>query len=167
MCIISLVKKPICFLFNFDSLLLVFLFAFASRALSQDAETHYASALKKEFVGDSAGAVVDFNAAIELKRDWPEAYNNRGISKAELGDFDGALADQDMAIKLNPSLAWAYYCRGFLHYDRQDFSHSLTDFKMFCQLNLKVPRTFRDFAFGLFRRISGLPPRPRWSCEHI
>ena len=57
-------------------------------------------------------AIVDFDAAIRLKPDHADAYNNRGNAKAALGRHDDAIADYDKAIRLKPDNADAYYKRG-------------------------------------------------------
>jgi len=62
------------------------------------------------------GAIADLTKAIELKPDFADAYNNRGIAKHAKGEgwptgdsrrtklLDGAIADLTKAIKLKPSL---------------------------------------------------------------
>ena len=46
--------------------------------------------------------------ALELKPDYPDAYNNLGISLKELGRFDEAEVYLRRAIELNPQFAEAY-----------------------------------------------------------
>ena len=52
------------------------------------------------------------NKAIELKPDFDEAYNNRGVVKNFLGRHQDAIADYDIAIRLKPDFAEAYSNRG-------------------------------------------------------
>ena len=40
---------------------------------------------------DYRGAIEDYNKAIELKPDYAEAYNNRGLAKLRLDDKIGAI----------------------------------------------------------------------------
>ena len=49
-------------------------------------------------MGDHGGAIIDFGQAIQLKRDYADAYNNRGTAKSALGDHDGAIEDYYRAI---------------------------------------------------------------------
>ena len=55
--------------------------------------------------GDSAGALLDFNKAIELNPADADSYNARGLVKESRGDLNGAFTDNLNAIKLNPKLA--------------------------------------------------------------
>ena len=43
--------------------------------------------------GDHEGAIVDFNRALAINPDDPEAYHNRGVSKHALGNQEGAFQD--------------------------------------------------------------------------
>ena len=45
--------------------------------------------------------------AIELKPDYADAYNNRGIARLDSGDLAGAIADYTKAIGLKPDYAYA------------------------------------------------------------
>lgn len=47
-------------------------------------------------------AVTDFNHAIELKPDFPEAYNGRGITYYAMNDYDRAIEDCKKALELKP-----------------------------------------------------------------
>ena len=44
--------------------------------------------------GDRAGALADFNTAIEIDPGYAMAYNNRGVVLNESGDYDGAATRQ-------------------------------------------------------------------------
>ena len=53
-------------------------------------------------LGDVAGAIADYNQAINLKPDLAEAWSNRGNARVRQADFIAAIADYDQAISLNP-----------------------------------------------------------------
>ena len=59
-------------------------------------------------------AMEDFNAAIELDPDDPEAFNGRAYVHFRRGDLASAVADYDRAIALNPRNAEALFGRGAL-----------------------------------------------------
>jgi Flp pilus assembly protein TadD len=51
-------------------------------------------------LGDLKGAIADFNQALLLNPNFPEAYQNRGISRNALGDKQGAITDLKTAANL-------------------------------------------------------------------
>lgn len=81
---------------------------------------------------DFTGAMKDYDSAIALKRDYPKAYNNRGIVRAvNLKDYQGAISDFGHAIELDSNYADAWLGRGnvwlFLHNTRaacSDWQHA-------------------------------------------
>jgi tetratricopeptide (TPR) repeat protein len=82
---------------------------------------------------DLAGALKDYNSAIELDPKLSDAYTNRGKVMAEQGAPDKAEIDYDQAIKLSPKdptpLLWRGEARTMSHdYDRalKDFDQALT-----------------------------------------
>ena len=59
-------------------------------------------------------ALQDFNRAIELDPNLPEAYVNRGLLYAILEQWDNALPDFNRAIEIKPELDVAYIYRGYI-----------------------------------------------------
>ncbi len=51
---------------------------------------------------DWAGALADYNRALEINQKSAEAYSRRGVAREVEGDFAGALSDFDKVIELNP-----------------------------------------------------------------
>ena len=60
-------------------------------------------------------AIADYAAAIELKPDYAEAYNDRGFAYYLKGDFEQAIADYTRAIELRPNYPKAYNSRGVVY----------------------------------------------------
>ncbi|MFM6515776.1 MAG: TPR end-of-group domain-containing protein, partial [Microcystis panniformis] len=54
-------------------------------------------------------AIASYDRALEIKPDYHEACNNRGIALGNLGRFEQAIASYDQAIKINSNSANAYY----------------------------------------------------------
>ena len=67
--------------------------------------------ISKYCLGNYAGAMQDYNAALKLKPDFADAFINRGNVKQKLGDYDGAILDYDRAIELEPDFAEALHNR--------------------------------------------------------
>ena len=61
-----------------------------------------------ELSTDYAGAMADYDRAIELKPDFHEAYNSRGEARRVNGQLDAAMADFGKAIELKPDFSPAY-----------------------------------------------------------
>ena len=57
-------------------------------------------------------AIYDFDQAIRLDPDFPDAFNFRGVAWVGQGQFERAIADFDKAIQLDPNYAIAIYNRG-------------------------------------------------------
>lgn len=55
---------------------------------------------------------MDFNIAIELKPNYGDAYENRGLAKEDLKDYLGAILDCNKAIELKSDYPSTYFCRG-------------------------------------------------------
>ncbi len=52
--------------------------------------------------GNWAGALADFNRALEINPENASAYSRRGVARQLAGDFSGALSDYDRFIALKP-----------------------------------------------------------------
>ena len=57
-------------------------------------------------------AIKYYTEAIDLNKNYREAYNNRGIAYSELKDYKEAIKDYDKAINLNKNYSAAYCNRG-------------------------------------------------------
>ena len=73
-------------------------------------------------------ASASFGAAITLKPDYAEAYNNRGNLAKDAGDLEAAVADFDKALSLRPDYAGAFYNRGIALQELRRFDEALTSF---------------------------------------
>jgi tetratricopeptide (TPR) repeat protein len=76
------------------------------------AEDYNYQGIAKFELGDSQGAIVDFDRAIRIDPQDAIAYYNRGLAKFELGDNQGAIVDFDRVIAIDPQDAEAYSNRG-------------------------------------------------------
>ena len=91
-------------------------------------------------------AIADYSAALQMRPDWAEAYNNRGYAYYWQGDGDGAraLADYNKAIELRPDYAYAYNNRGAAYMAIGDPAHALRDLDRTLQLNPNLPQAYTN-----------------------
>jgi tetratricopeptide (TPR) repeat protein len=94
-------------------------------------------------------AIDDFNEAIKLRPNYPNALNNRAVAYRNKGDLDHALADYDQAIALKPDYLAAYYNRGLALDDKGEYQRAVADFTLVLQADPNNPLV-------LFRRSQAL-----------
>ena len=89
----------------------------------------------KDSMGDHAGAIVDFDKALEIDPQFKEVYYNRGIAKNNMGDHVGAVADFDRALEANPQDAKVYFNRGAAKGNMGDHAAAIADFDKALKIN--------------------------------
>ena len=95
---------------------------------SISADTYFLWGNAKYHLGDYAGAIKDYTAAIRIKPDYADAYTNRGNAKAELGKHIAAIADYDTAIRFKPDYVNAYYNRGVAKAELGQYFAAIADY---------------------------------------
>ena len=84
-------------------------------------------------------AIEDYNKAINLKPDNPDAYNNRGTIYTKLGQYQLAIEDFNNAIRLNPDDADTYFNRGIVYFTQGNNKPGCFDAQKACALgNCKI-----------------------------
>ncbi|MFN7502688.1 MAG: tetratricopeptide repeat protein, partial [Dolichospermum sp.] len=71
----------------------------------------YNRGLEKAQQKDYAGAIADFNLAIQENPKFTKAYIQRGLAYYDSGDILQAVYDYTAAIKLDESIPEVFYCR--------------------------------------------------------
>lgn len=95
----------------------------------KEADSYFKQGMAKDDLHDYAGAIQDFNKAIELNPNFVAAYYNRGCAKVYLKDYTGAIQDYSKIIELNPKfIAEAYFSRGAAKFNLQDVFGALADY---------------------------------------
>lgn len=80
-------------------------------------------------MGEYAAAVDDFEAALEIIADFPEAYINRGNTFFYTGQVERAIADYDRAIqRTSAKRHTAYFNRGLANENRKQPNLAFADF---------------------------------------
>ncbi len=90
-------------------------------------------------------AILSYTKAIELNRNYAEAYCNRGYSKRMIADYTEALADYDKAIEINPKYSLAYFRRGYLKQEfLKDFQGALRDYNKVTEIDPKNSTAYNN-----------------------
>ncbi len=77
--------------------------------------------------GDSQGAIMDFNKAIQLDPQNAMAYNNRGNANGKTGKFSEAINDFNIAIELNSEYADAFSNRALAYSELEKYNLAFKD----------------------------------------
>lgn len=92
-------------------------------------------------------AIADFNQALELEPNYPEAYFNRGLARTQLAANlpeptrgPNPIADYAEAIRLNPGYADAYYNRGLVYISLKQYESAIADFQQAAELYRRLGR---------------------------
>ncbi len=88
----------------------------------------------KAMLDDLAGAIKDFDRAIELAPNSADAYNARGNVNAMAGHQAQSIRDFNRAIRCNRNFADAYYNRAIGRHDLGDRSGARVDFHQAAKL---------------------------------
>jgi hypothetical protein len=67
------------------------------------AEVYHKRAIARMKVGEVAAALSDFDRALQLRPDYPEAFANRATARQAGGDVNGTVSDLEAALKAAPS----------------------------------------------------------------
>lgn len=90
-------------------------------------------------------AISDYNQAIKINPQFPQAYYNRGLAYSQKGNIELAIIDYTQAIKINPQfaqayninsqLAQAYYNRGVVYSQQGKIELAIADFTQVININ--------------------------------
>lgn len=102
--------------------------------------------------GDYERAIADFNAALSINPDFPQAYANRALIHVRLKQLPQAVADYDRAVSIDPNYAPAYVGRGNIYRLQKNYSQAIADFTRAIEIE---PDPVAHFNRGLSRQAIG------------
>ena len=108
------------------------------------AATAFYGGRAKQVDNDHAGALGDYDEAIRLRPEFPDALINRGTAKGILGDYTGALGDSDEAIRLRPRDPDAFSNRGNAKLALGDHAGAIKDHDEAIRLRPEYPEAFSN-----------------------
>ena len=100
--------------------------------------------LAKYNIGDHAGAIADYDRALEIFPGNTTARNNRGMAKRSMGDYVGAIADYDQVLEKSPRDADAYYNRGIAKYSMSDYAGAIADYSQALNINPQYAEAYSN-----------------------
>ncbi|MER5909591.1 tetratricopeptide repeat protein [Streptomyces sp. NPDC001982] len=103
------------------------------------AEAHRLRGVEFTGAGDHAGALAEFDRAVELDPTRKAAWADRGAARYRLGDLDAAVADLDRALELDPDYVWALVRRARVWRSRDEQERRLADLDRAVALGPDVP----------------------------
>jgi lipoprotein NlpI len=98
---------------------------------------------------DYTRAIQDYDQAIRIKPNYPEAFNNRGYAYFHKMDYDRAIQSYDQAIKLNPKYAKAFNNRGGAYDEKRQYDRALADYEAAATIDPRVAR-YRSMGLSFF-----------------
>ena len=81
-------------------------------------------------------AINDFTNAIDISKDFAEAYYNRGLAKMAVSDLTSALEDFNVACDLRNNFAEAYYNKGLIKIQQGYIKEGINDLSKAGELGL-------------------------------
>jgi serine/threonine protein kinase len=102
---------------------------------------------------DSIKSIEAYTKAIEINRNYTEAYIGRGIAERDSGNNGNAIKDFEKAIQLNPQSSISYIYRGLIWQDLNESAKAKSDFSKVFKIK---PNDATDYhARGLASTNSG------------
>ena len=74
----------------------------------EDADAYNNRGFSRYLLGDTQGAINDYNQALRINPNHAIAYNNRGLARSALRDKEGAINDCNQALRIDPNFTQAY-----------------------------------------------------------
>jgi tetratricopeptide (TPR) repeat protein len=99
------------------------------------AQTYLGLGIDKYNAGDFQGAIVYYDRAIEINRNYTDAYYHRGLAKSALRQEKAAIFDYNQAIEINRNYFKAYTDRGVSKYSLGYAKEAIVDFERAIAIN--------------------------------
>jgi len=85
--------------------------------------------------GQYQRAIAAFDAALEIKPDFAEAWTDRGYALGQLGQHQDKFSSCERAILLDPKLPKAWNCRGLARHSLQQYQQAINDYEKAININ--------------------------------
>jgi tetratricopeptide (TPR) repeat protein len=119
------------------------------RAVAVDPESSVAyfcrASVKGDF-GEYQGAIADFQQALDLNPNLPEAHRGIGVAYYKSQQFQSAIVQYGMAIEKNPTLAYVWGDRGLARLEIGEYGSAIEDLTEAIRLDGNNPISFVIFS---------------------
>jgi tetratricopeptide (TPR) repeat protein len=93
--------------------------------------------IESDLHGDLDAAIREYTRVVQLKPDFPQAYNNLGVAFKKKGEFDKAAQAFNQALERKPDFAPALSNRGWVFAEQNRWREARHDFERALQVNPK------------------------------
>lgn len=105
----------------------------------QTAQEYFKTGIEKHKQQNFKGAIKDYDKAINLDKNLPDAFFNRGTCQLALKDFKLAMKDFDKTIEIDPGFVKAYYSRASVYVSQEKYIEALPDLDKTIELDATTP----------------------------
>ena len=121
--------------------------------IKDEAETNYIHGNVLKLQNKFKEAIFFYKKAINLKRDFFEAYNNLASSQKKIGLVNDAIQNYNTSIKIKKNNLEAYFNLGNLFYDEKKFDEALISYKKVIEIDEQFPKSY--FLIAQIKSIQG------------
>jgi tetratricopeptide (TPR) repeat protein len=114
----------------------------------QDAEFWFEQGNQKYMNGDFIGAIASYDQALEIKPDYHQAWDGRGVALGNLGRYEEAIASYDQALEINSNSANTYYNKACCYGLQNNVELAIENLQRAINLDVKyqdMAKTDQDF----------------------
>jgi len=99
---------------------------------------------------DAEGAIMDYNAALDIDSNYFLAYNNRALLLFDMGDVENAISDINKSLDIKPSNPMSLNTRGWFKLSSDDLDGAIEDFYEAYNLNNTFETVLLNLAWSYY-----------------
>lgn len=130
------------------------LFSEAIRLYPQFIDAYnYRGNVKMDLLKDHSAAILDYDKAIALDKNYFKAYHNRGLALHNLKRYDEAIQSFNEAIRLDAHPAMSYTSRGDAKFNQKRYAEAIEDYNLAIQIAPEaefIIYTHRNKGYALY-----------------
>lgn len=127
------------------------LFGNVARRYPDNPEGIFRKGVARYMVNDVRGAILDYNTAIIMNRQYADPYYWRGLGRFDLALPEPAIADFDILIQLKPEHYKAYVERGRIKITTDDYKGAINDCLQAINIKPDYYKAYKYLAIAYFK----------------